>query len=138
MLDSEIKLKGFRTALKMMANTLERLETQPNDDWKVGCKFSDNEKKELVIAILRASFHSAGVSVELVYPEELAVEVRPVEKKVLVNESLSIGVSYKKELHSPISQESDDSDSSSSSAFAPEIKPISENAYWERRKMSLA
>ena len=51
-MDLKTRLLGLRTALKISANALERLELN-QDDWKVGCKCSSADKAVFVIELLK-------------------------------------------------------------------------------------
>ena len=75
-MDSAQRLAGLRTALKMSANVVERLE-RFQDDWQVGCRCSNEEKAGFVFDLLNRLL---GVlqdeTLEICIKESTIVEVR--------------------------------------------------------------
>ena len=76
MLDPNTRCKGIKTAVKMMANVVERLEAG-HSDWQVGCKCSSAEKALFVSKILEDTLkHLQMDKLKILVLDDNIVEVR--------------------------------------------------------------
>lgn len=76
MLDPNTRCKGIKTAVKMMANVVERLEAGQSD-WQVGCKCSSEEKAQFVSKVLEDTLkHLQMDKLKILVLDENIVEVR--------------------------------------------------------------